>query len=186
MAKLLEIKLYGCDILKEIAEPVKEMTSELQSFIEDMIFTMYYSEGIGLAAPQVGLKKRIIVCDCEYSKTGQKNPLIIINPEFTEYSGEFLAEEGCLSIPNIFADVVRFKYITLKYFDQELKEQIISAEDVFATVIQHEYDHLNGVLFIDKVNSLKKMSFGFKLNRILEKGKLMSQEPVYKDIKENK
>ena len=166
MSKLLEIKLYGNEILKKIAEPVNELTPEIKELIENMIHTMYLTEGIGLAAPQVGVSLRIVVIDYQYSKSGEKNPLVLVNPEFIEFSGETVSEEGCLSLPNVFADVTRFECVKLKYYDINMEERLITAEDVFSIVLQHEIDHLNGVLFVDKLSSIKRMSLAFKLNRI--------------------
>ena len=179
MTKRLEIKLHGCEILRKPTEEVSEITPELKEFIDNLIFTMYENDGIGIAAPQVGLSKKIFVCDKDYSKTEVKNPIVFINPSFVSYNGEQASEEGCLSFPDIFAEVIRFKEVKMKYFNLEMKEQIIEADNVYATVLQHEYDHLNGVQFIDKLPILKKMALGFKLNRLLEKGKKMSNEPVY-------
>jgi len=181
MSNLLQIKLYGCDVLKKIAEPVTELTPELRSIIEVMLDTMYENDGIGIAAPQIGLSKRIIIIDYDFSKTGVKNPTILINPELIGFDGERTSEEGCLSLPNIYAEVVRYKYIKMKYLDIEMNEKTIDVEDIFATILQHEYDHLNGVLFVEKIGALKKMTIGLKLNRLYEKGSKMLSDPVYID-----
>ncbi|MCL2064318.1 MAG: peptide deformylase [Candidatus Cloacimonetes bacterium] len=176
MSNKLEIKLYGCEVLRKKSEPVDEITPELKQFIDDLIYTMYENDGIGIAAPQVGVSKRIFVCDKDYSTTDVKNPVVLINPEFISYQDDQISEEGCLSFPNVFAEVVRFKKVKIQYFDLEMKEQFIETEGVYATVLQHEFDHLNGVHFIDKLSPIKKMTLGFKLNRILEKGKKMTEE----------
>ena len=179
MTKLLEVKLHGCETLKNIAEPVSEVTPDLKSFISDMIFTMYENDGVGIAAPQVGLSKRIFICDYDYSKSKKKNPQVIINPEFIEFSGEQTSEEGCLSFPNIFVEVVRFKNVKMKYFDIDMKEKVIEADDVYATILQHELDHLNGVVLVNKMSPIKKMATSFKLNRLNDIGRKMTLESSY-------
>ena len=171
MSKVLEVKIYGDEILKQIASPISEITNEISELISDMIETMYHKDGIGIAAPQVGVSVRIIVCDYEYSKTGEKKPIVYINPEIIEFDGDITSEEGCLSVPNVFADVTRFSAIKIKYLDINMKEQIVVAEDTQAVVLQHEIDHLNGILFVDKVSKLKRMALSFKLNKLAKNDK---------------
>jgi peptide deformylase len=178
MPNLLEIKLLGCNVLKKIAEPVESLTDELKSLIEDLIHTMYETDGVGIAAPQVGVSKRIFICDPEYHKTEIKKPIVLINPEFVEYEGEYSAEEGCLSVPNVFEKIKRFEKVTIKFTDPDWKEQTITAENTFAVILQHEYDHLNGIMFVDKLSPIRKMALGFKLNRIVQRAKEMSEELV--------
>ena len=177
--KTLEIKYYGCEVLKQISLPVTDLTPEINIFIEDLINTMYENEGVGIAAPQVGVLKRIFICDFQYSETNIRKPLILINPEILDFKEEQESDEGCLSIPDVFSKVNRFKYIKMKYLDLNMKEQIIEANDINATILQHELDHLNGILFIDKLNSIKKMSVAFKLNKIQLIGQKMNPSLVY-------
>jgi len=173
MPNLLQVKLYGCDVLKKIAEPVEEMTSELKAFIDDLIFTMYQSDGVGIAAPQVGVSKRIFVCDYQYAKTKTKSPLVCINPELLEFDGEIMSEEGCLSVPNIVEKIRRFDTIKMSYFDMNMKQHIITANDLFATILQHELDHLNGIYLVDRLSQIRRMALGFRLNRIVHKAQQM-------------
>jgi peptide deformylase len=179
----MRVKTYGCEVLRKIAEPVSEMTPEIESFIEDLVHTMYETEGVGIAAPQVGLSKRIFACDPQYSETGVKKPIVCINPEFIKYDGERVSEEGCLSIPDVFEKVKRFEKVEMQYRDLKWNLISIEAEDVFATILQHELDHLNGVSFVDKLTPIRKMALGFKLNRIAARSSKMKEgiEIINKD-----
>jgi peptide deformylase len=164
--KLLDIHLAGDKCLIEKAKPVQDISPEIKNLVNDMILTMYEKDGVGLAAPQVGKSLRIFVCDPDWSKTDVKNPLIIINPEFLNIEGEQSSDEGCLSVPGIFEKVKRFDKVTLKYLDLHGKEQIIEAEGFFAVVLQHEYDHLDGILFIDKIPKIRQLVIKKKVNLI--------------------
>ena len=143
-------------ILRQISEPVKSVDKEIKKLSEDMLETMYEAPGIGLAAVQVGVLKRVIVIDLS-KKDEKKNPLFIINPELTFKSDDLVSyEEGCLSIPSQFAEVKRPKKCNIKYLDIKGNEKEIKAEGLLSTCIQHEIDHLNGILFIDHLSKLKK------------------------------
>ena len=183
MPKLLQVKLYGCEVLKRIAEPLEELTEEMKVFIVDLTNTMYETEGVGIAAPQVGMSKRIFICDPDYSKTNVKNPMVLINPELIEFEGEQITEEGCLSLPNIYEKVKRFEYVKIQYRDIHWNQQTVSADGIFATILQHELDHLNGIYLVDRISQLRKMALGFKLNRIVQKSNQMfnSIEIINKD-----
>ena len=143
-------------LLRKVSEPVTSVNTEVKNLMDDMLETMYAAPGIGLAAVQVGVLKRIIVIDL--SKDGQKkNPLFIVNPEITFKSDELISyEEGCLSIPNQFAEVKRPSSCKVNFLDYDGKKREINADGLLATCIQHEVDHLNGVLFIDHLSKLKK------------------------------
>ncbi len=143
-------------LLRKVSEPVLKFNSELKNLIDDMLETMYAAPGIGLAAVQVGILKRVIVIDL--SKEGEKKtPLFLVNPNITSKSKELISyEEGCLSIPNQFAEVKRPSSCTLNFLDYNGKEKELSADGLLATCIQHEIDHLNGILFIDHLSKLKK------------------------------
>lgn len=156
-AKLLPIHVFGDKVLRVKAEPVTEITKEIKSFVQDLTYTMYERDGLGLAAPQVGKSIRIFVCDPQWSKTEVKKPLVFINPEIVYADGEQINEEGCLSVPDIFEKVKRFKTIKMKALDLEGNEVIHEGEELFAIVMQHEFDHLNGVLFIDLIPTIRKM-----------------------------
>jgi peptide deformylase len=144
------------DKLRQKTEPVGKIDSELQTLIEDMFETMYAAPGIGLAAPQVGVMKRVCVVDVS-KRDDEQVPMALINPEVVWRSEDLsLYEEGCLSIPDYYEEVERPAKVRVKYTDREGKPQEIEAEGVLATCIQHEIDHLDGVLFIDHISKLKR------------------------------
>ena len=178
MPNLLEVKLYGSEVLRRKAEPVTEITESIKNLVSDMLHTMYQTEGVGLAAPQVGVSLRIFVCDPEYSKTEKRNPIVLINPEYMEFGGEYDAEEGCLSVPGIFEDIFRFNRVKIKYKDLEWRDNQIEAEETFSVILQHEYDHLDGKTFVDKLSQIRKMANAFKLNRIVKKAQNMTDDLV--------
>jgi|SRR5262249_14026415 len=142
--------------LRKVSEPVKKITSEIKSLVEDMFETMYAAPGIGLAAIQVGVPKRVVTMDIA-KREGETEPRVFINPEITWSSDEpSVYEEGCLSIPDVHEDVERPAKVRFKYLDLDGKAHEAEAEGLFATCIQHEVDHLNGVLFIDHISKLKR------------------------------
>jgi peptide deformylase len=142
--------------LRLVSEPVGKITADIKSLVDDMFESMYEAPGIGLAAIQVGIAKRIVTMDLA-KKEGPPNPRVFINPEITWRSeDQSVYEEGCLSIPEIHEDVERPAKVKLKYLDLEGKPHEDEAEGLFATCIQHEVDHLNGVLFIDHISKLKR------------------------------
>jgi peptide deformylase len=142
--------------LRQVSEPVKKITSEIKTLVEDMFETMYAAPGIGLAAIQVGVPKRVVTMDIA-KREGETEPRVFINPEITWSSDEpSTYEEGCLSIPEIHEDVERPAKVRFKYLDLDGKPHEAEADGLFATCIQHEVDHLNGVLFIDHISKLKR------------------------------
>ena len=157
MAKVLKLFTYPDPLLKEISKEVTDFSKELKSLTDDMFKTMYENSGIGLAAPQVGILKRIVVIDLQ--EDDKKVPLIFINPQIIEACGSTTFEEGCLSVPGYHEVVKRKKDITVKFQDLEGKEQVINATGLLAICLQHEIDHLNGILFIDQISQLKKGFF---------------------------
>lgn len=168
---ILPIVAYGDPILKREADEIDKDYPGLAEFIENMWETMYNAEGVGLAAPQVGKSIRLFTVDCspfEEDEPSLKNfKKLFINPIILEEEGkEWTFNEGCLSIPSIREDVSRKPKITIEYYDEnwELKEEIY--EGLAARVIQHEYDHIEGILFTDKINPLKKRLINSKLNNI--------------------
>jgi len=143
-------------VLRQISEPVRIVNSEIKNLMDDMLETMYAAPGIGLAAVQIGILKRVIVIDLS-KDVKKKEPLFIVNPEITFKSKELTSyEEGCLSIPDQFAEVKRPISCKINFLDYEGYKKEIDAEGLLATCIQHEIDHLNGVLFIDHLSKLKK------------------------------
>jgi len=153
---LLPILTAPDPALKKISAPVKQVDASIRKLMDDMLETMYHAPGIGLAAPQVGVLKRVIVLDL--AREGEApQPLRIANPEIVWVSDDDATyNEGCLSVPEHYADVVRPGACRVKYLDHDNKQQEIAAEGLLATCLQHEIDHLDGVLFIDHLTSLKR------------------------------
>jgi len=142
--------------LKAVSTDVEKVDAELRRLIDDMAESMYEADGIGLAAVQIGTPKNIIVMDLD-QKSGQKNPQAYINPKILWASDELATfEEGCLSVPEIWEDVERPARIKCEYLDREGALQVLEADGLLATCLQHEMDHLNGVLFIDHLSKLKR------------------------------
>jgi peptide deformylase len=142
--------------LKKKSKPVEKVDDELRQLMDDMLATMYEAPGIGLAAPQIGVLKRVIVLDIDREdvKTG---PLLMANPEIVEASDDDVTyEEGCLSVPEHYSDVARPAKVKMRYLDRDGVAQEMACEGLLATCVQHEIDHLDGVLFIDHISSLKR------------------------------
>lgn len=143
-------------LLRQVSKPVERIDDELRKFAADMFDTMYDAPGIGLAAVQVGEPIRMLVLDVA-GKDEPKNPQVFINPEILAKSEDMnVHEEGCLSIPDYYAEVERPARISVKALDLDGKEKIVEADGILATCLQHEIDHLNGVLFIDHISKLKR------------------------------
>lgn len=136
-------------VLRKISKEIREITPRIRTLATDMLDTMYHANGVGLAAPQVGILKRIVVVDIGLEPE-ERDPHVFINPVITRTEGSCSGTEGCLSVPGVFGSVDRPEKITLEYQDLEGQEKILEAEGYFARAICHEVDHLNGILFIDK------------------------------------
>ncbi|WP_049730789.1 peptide deformylase [Rhizobium ecuadorense] len=143
-------------LLRQISKPIERVDADLQRLADDMLETMYDAPGIGLAAIQIGVPRRMLVIDV--SREGEeKQPQVFINPEIVTSSDDrSVYEEGCLSIPDYYAEVERPAVVSVKYLDRHGKEQTVEADGLLATCLQHEIDHLNGVLFIDYISRLKR------------------------------
>ena len=153
------------EILRKKSLPVDNVDKDLQILMDDMLETMYAAPGIGLAAIQVGIPKRVIVLDIE-KKEGEKKPLFFVNPEIIQKSKNLSTyEEGCLSVPGQFAEIDRPDKCHVKYLDYYGEKKEINAEGMLATCIQHEMDHLEGILFIDYLSKLKKTMIIKKLSK---------------------
>ncbi|MCL4476380.1 MAG: peptide deformylase [Nitrospirae bacterium] len=164
-----EIKTYPEKVLKQKAAPVENIDRELQRLIDDMIETMYAAPGIGLAAPQVGVSKRLIVIDVS-RKEEEKTPLIVlINPVMKEADGEMESEEGCLSLPGYITTVKRAERVLVQGLDREGRPVQIEGEGVLCRALQHEIDHLNGTLLIDRISSIKREFFKKRFQKALSK-----------------
>lgn len=151
----LQMHYLGDRVLRQPAKRVTKIDDELRQLVREMLQTMYSSDGIGLAAPQVGINKQLIVIDCKPDDPTHA-PLVLINPTIKQVSNKLcVAQEGCLSIPNVFLDVKRPQEVTIAYKDEYGRPQTLKADDLLGRCILHELDHLNGVVFVDRVeNSL--------------------------------
>lgn len=141
---LRNIVTLGDEVLRKKCRPVGEVTERVQTLVDDMIETMHDANGVGLAAPQVGVMRRIFVVDIG------EGPIVLINPEIIEMSGEQTGEEGCLSLPGKAGTVTRANYVKIKGLDREGNEQVYEGTELLARAFQHENDHLDGILYIDK------------------------------------
>ena len=165
---ILDITLYPNPVLKEVATEIKEVDSEIKQLLDDMAETMYDAPGIGLAAPQIGKSIRAIVVDVGVSEdgTGERVLYKLVNPKIIESSGTMLGEEGCLSIPDVREVVERAETITVEALNENGEKITIEATELLAVCLQHEIDHLDGVLFIDKLSRLKKELIRGKLKKL--------------------
>lgn len=165
--RLLPVRIYGDLILRRTAEEVTGFDAGLQEFIRDLTFTMYERDGVGLAAPQVGISKRIFVMDPHWAEEeGEKAPLVVINPVIEDATGASENEEGCISIPGIYGDVTRPSKIRLLFRSPSGEEQSLILEGFPAIVAQHENDHLNGILFTDHLGTLSKLRVRRRLKEL--------------------
>jgi peptide deformylase len=147
----LKLHYLGDRVLRQDAKRITKVDDELRQLVRDMLQTMYSSDGIGLAAPQVGIHKQLIVIDCEPDNPANP-PLVLINPTIKQVSREVcVAQEGCLSIPGVYLDVTRPEAVEVAYKDEYGRPQTLKANDLLARCIQHEMDHLKGVVFVDRV-----------------------------------
>jgi peptide deformylase len=162
---ILEIKKYPDEILKTRASFVDEINGNIQKLIDDMIETMYKANGVGLSAPQVGVSKRIIVVDTSPRQQNQ-SLIVLINPEIINSEGEIISEEGCLSLPGFITRLQRKQKVFVKGLDKNGKEIEIEAEGLLARALQHEIDHLEGILLIDRISPLKRELFRRKYKKI--------------------
>lgn len=174
MNKILPIYTYGFDVLRKKTKKISNVDDNLISLIANMYYTMNYANGIGLAAPQIGLLLALTVIDI--SKTEEKKkiktqPITLINPEIKDSYGEVIMEEGCLSIPYLRADVARPETIYLEYQDLDLNTKYIELNGVLSRVAQHEIDHLNGILFIDRIDKEQKKILKKELD-LIKKGEV--------------
>jgi peptide deformylase len=161
---VLEIHKYPSRVLKQTAKDVAAISDRTARMLHDMVDTMYIANGIGLAAPQIGVLERVIVVDIDPDNRG-KNLLKIINPVIVESSGSIVWEEGCLSVVNYTAEVTRAQHVLVRGWTLDEKEVEIEASDLEAVCLQHEIDHLEGTLFIDHVSRLKRELYRKRLRK---------------------
>ena len=162
---ILPIKIYGSEVLREKAEAIPELTDEVRQLVAGMKDSMYYHQGVGLAANQVGVPKRLFVAD---DGDGFK---AFINPVIIEANGRAAAEEGCLSLPGIYVDIERGFSVTVEYLDEDGERKRLDAEGLLARIIQHELDHLDGVMISDRAGFLAKKMMGGKLKKLAKHAK---------------
>ena len=166
---LLEIRKFPDAVLSTVASPVKNITGETAKYLADMIETMYAAPGVGLAAPQVGISQRVIVLDVDHENPG-KRVFKLINPVITHAEGEVIWEEGCLSVVDFTAEVKRAAKVEVVAFDENQKEVRIDADGLLAVALQHEIDHLDGKLFIDRISRLKRDLYRRRRKKMLRDG----------------
>lgn len=172
----LPILTYPDPVLTAVAKPVTEFGAPLKALVQDMLFTMYHAPGIGLAAPQVGHSIRLFVIDVNYDKETIKNaegkavtrfvdtqPMVFVNPIITGTSGSTTYEEGCLSVPGVYEEVKRYQTVNVKYQDLDGNEHSLDADELLSICIQHENDHLDGIVFIERLSNLKKNFYKKKM-----------------------
>ena len=167
---ILPILKYGEAPLHERAAEVAELTSDIQKLIDDMIDTMYAAPGIGLAAPQVGVPLRIFVIDVSVGRRAE-DLMVFVNPEFIEQDGVQLEEEGCLSMPGFNATVARPLRVTVRGLDRHGEAFTVEGKDLLARAFQHEMDHLDGRLFLDRVRGIKRDLIVTKIRKLSRSGK---------------
>lgn len=163
---LLPILHYPDPLLSEISLPIAEFDAELRTLAANMVETMYAAPGVGLAAPQVGILRRIVVIDCGSKEEPQL--IVAVNPEIVDRDGESCEEEGCLSVPEYYASVKRSAWVRARWQNLDGKTAELETDGLLAVCFQHEIDHLDGKLFVDRLSSLKKGMFRKKYKKILE------------------
>jgi peptide deformylase len=161
---------YPESVLKKKALPVANLTGSEATLIEDMVETMYAAPGVGLAAPQVGVSQRIIVVDVDHEERG-KHLLRLVNPTIREQDGSIVWEEGCLSVPDFTAEVTRAGRIVVSGWTLDEKEISLEAEGLLAVALQHEIDHLDGKLFLDRISRLKRDLYKRRVRKLERQGK---------------
>ncbi|MBF0624769.1 MAG: peptide deformylase [Magnetococcales bacterium] len=155
--------------LKKVARPVERVDDAIRRLMDDMLDTMYRAPGVGLAAPQVGVSRRVIVADVAYvGEEKRHEPIFLANPEILEREGELVWEEGCLSVPETQGEVTRSARVTVRGLNREGVETTLTGEGLLAVCLQHEIDHLNGVLFIDHLSRLKRDMILKRLKKLKE------------------
>ncbi|HXZ89198.1 MAG TPA: peptide deformylase [Candidatus Binataceae bacterium] len=173
---LLRIRKFPDPVLKNAAEPVENIDGSVASFLDSMTQTMYAAPGVGLAAPQVGDSRRLVVLDTDHENIG-KHLLKLINPRIVESDGSILWEEGCLSVIDFTADVQRASKVLVRAWTPDEKEIDLEADGLLAIALQHEIDHLDGKLFIDRISRIKRELYRRKLAKLIKEGKADGKPP---------
>ncbi len=160
-----QILIWPDPLLKQKARPVARVDDSIRTLVKDMFETMYSADGVGLAAPQVGVLQRVIVLDTR-PRQPESQPLAMINPEIIALEGKLTYTEGCLSIPGEAEDVDRAAVVTVKFLDPEGREQTLTCDGLLAVAVQHETDHLDGTVFVDHVSTLKRELIRKRMKRV--------------------
>lgn len=177
---IYSVLTFGVEVLRQKATPVAEVTDEVRKLVLNMLETMYAAKGVGLAAEQVGCTECVCVIDvpmdaekeeCRADNASIAMPLVLINPEILASEGKQRNEEGCLSFPDINAPITRANQVTVTYLDIKGHRQTVTAKGLLARAIQHEIDHLNGILLVDKMSPMQKLSVSGQLRRLQAKAK---------------
>ena len=164
---VLNIVKYGAGVLREKAVPVTAINDDIRALVTDMLASMYAAEGVGLAAEQIGRTEAICVIDIPAEEAcGVKMPLVLINPEIRELDGQQCGQEGCLSFPGIYVQVKRAEKAVVDYMDLDGNAASVEATGLLSRALQHEIDHLNGVLLVDKMSAVQKVAHAGKLKRM--------------------
>ena len=164
-----EIVKYGSQVLRQNAAPVEKVDAEIKALVQDLFDSMHQAEGVGLAAPQIGVLKRVIVVDVS-SQEPDRPPLALINPKIVSASGTIVGEEGCLSFPDLFSEVKRAASVEVEALDIHGEWFTCAADGYYARVLQHEIDHLDGKLFVDHISPLKRQLMRGALKRLKKEG----------------
>lgn len=159
------VRIYGDPVLRQKAQDVQDIDGSLRLLADDMLATMYSEHGVGLAAPQVGRSVSLIVLDPRPLQDGTR-PMVLCNPRLIDQRGEFLFEEGCLSIPDIRMDLVRPDFVAIEGMDLDGKPVCIEARGITGRILQHEIDHLNGTLFVDRLGSIRQQMIAAQLDEL--------------------
>jgi peptide deformylase len=173
---LLKIRRFPDPALKQPAMEVDQIDGGLNGFIDSLVQTMYAAPGVGLAAPQVGDSRRIVVLDTDHENPG-KHLLKLINPKVVEAEGAIIWEEGCLSVIDFTADVQRAEHVLVRAWTPDEKEIEIEADDLLAVALQHEIDHLDGKLFIDRISRIKRELYRRRITKMIKEGKADGKPP---------
>jgi peptide deformylase len=163
---VLNIEKYPSQVLKQKASPVEQVDDSVRALMDDMLETMYASSGVGLAAPQVGISTRVIVVDANINEDDDYPVLMLANPEIIEAEGSVEFEEGCLSVPEFTTLIKRPSEVTVRAMDRDGKEITIEADGLLAIVLQHEIDHLEGKLILDRASTIKREFYRKRLKKI--------------------
>jgi peptide deformylase len=171
------IRLYGDPVLRRRCEPVEAVDGVTRELIEDLVATVDHASGLGLAAPQIGVTKRVVVV-VQVGAGGRRKHFALVNPEIVSACGEETGEEGCLRIPGIYSNVKRPQSVVVKGLDSEGNEVSVEANGIMARAFAHEIDHLNGTLFVDRIGMVKRSLLRRKLGEIRKRTKETSKSPL--------